>query len=170
MLAASDEGLRKALRRLVGQGIVSVEVHGPVSTYRLNREHLAAQPVIDIARLRATLLLWLEEALSSWTIPPEYAAVFGSAGRGQMTSSSDIDLLLVRPDACDEDAWGEQVGDLADLVRRWTGNDTRPLQYAASELGTAHEPVLQDIVREGLTVYGQPSWFRRQLVPTPPPA
>lgn len=163
MLDVSDEGIRKVLRRLVGQGIVSTQVHGPVSTYELNREHLAAQPVIDIAQLRSTFLDRVERALSAWAIPPKYAAVFGSAGRGQMTTSSDIDILLIRPDRCDEELWDEQVLELTQQVTRWTGNDVRPLEYTVSELEVALEPVLEDVEREGLTVFGQPVWFRRRV-------
>jgi predicted nucleotidyltransferase len=163
MLDASDEGIRKVLRRLVGQGIVSTQVHGPVSTYELNREHLAAQPIIAIAQLRSTFLDRLERAFSAWGIPPKYAAVFGSAGRGQMTTSSDIDILLIRPDRCDEELWDEQVLELTHQVARWTGNDVRPLEYTVSELEEAREPVLEDVAREGLTVFGQPAWFRRRV-------
>jgi predicted nucleotidyltransferase len=165
MLSASDEGIRKVLRRLTGQGIVSAQMHGPVSTYELNREHVAAQPVMDLARLRTLFLERLEQALSAWVIAPEYAAVFGSAGRGKMTLTSDIDILLVRPDGYDEELWLEQVMDLTQKVTRWTGNDARPLEFAMSELDAAHEPVLEDVAREGLTVYGDPSWFRRRIRP-----
>lgn len=163
MLDVSDEGIRKVLRRLAGQGIVTTRVHGPVSTYELNREHLAAQFVIAIAQLSGTFLDRLEHAFSAWDIPPKYAAVFGSAGRGQMTTSSDIDILLVRPDRCDEELWDEQVLKLTQQVTRWTGNDVRPLDYTVSELEEAREPVLQDVAREGLTVFGQPAWFRRRV-------
>jgi len=163
MLPASGPGIRRVLRRLVGQGIVSAKEHGYVTTYELNREHLAAQPIIDIARLRTRFLDKLEAALSAWAIPPKYAAVFGSAARGQMTVSSDIDILLIRPDGCDEDLWDEQVLELTQRVARWTGNDARTLQYTASELDAAHEPVLEDALREGLTVCGQSDWFRRRV-------
>jgi predicted nucleotidyltransferase len=163
MLPASGEGIRKVLRRLAGQGIVSVAVHGPVSSYRLNRTHLAAQPIIDLAQLRARFFDKLGHEVTEWSVAPMYAAVFGSAARGALTVSSDIDLLLVRPDGSDEDVWDEQVLELAQTVTQWTGNDVRSLEYTVSELSAARGPVLEDVAREGLTVHGDPSWFRRQV-------
>jgi len=93
-----------------------------------------------------------------------YAAVFGSAARGTMTAESDLDLLLVRADDAPRSVWDEQVGALAADVTRWTGNDTRPLEYTVSELaGSRDEPVLSDVLHEGLTVAGSRAWLNRQL-------
>lgn len=163
MLAASDEGIRKVLRRLSAQGIVTGEKHGPVSTYRLNREHLAAGAVVALAGLRGAFLDRLELALGDWAIPPTYAAVFGSAGRGEMTIDSDIDLLLIRPDSVGEEQWAGQLLDLAASVSRWTGNDTRTLEFSVSEVRSTPEPVLVDVVAEGITVFGKPAWLRQNL-------
>ncbi len=81
-----------------------------------------------------------------------------------MTSSSDLDLLLVRPDDASQTTWDGQVAELSRIVSAWTGNDTRPLEYTSSELaGAADERVLQDIAREGLTVAGTRAWLTRQL-------
>jgi hypothetical protein len=160
----SEEGIRKVLQRLTGQGIVHCERVGNAYSYRLNREHLAAGPVTKLANLPDTLLRRIEERLASWTVRPVYAAVFGSAARGTMTPDSDLDLLLIRPDDSPPDNWDEQVGALMADVTRWTGNDTRPLQYTVSELANARgEPVLRDVLDEGLTVAGSHAWLNRQL-------
>lgn len=154
----SEDGIRKVLVRLVAQGIVLANRVGNAYAYQLNREHLAAGPVIALARARSTLLERLEAELAGWRPPPVYAAVFGSAARGDMTADSDIDLLFIRPDDVDEDAWEERVTALAGLATRWTGNDTRPLQFTVSEVGD-HEPVLRDVLREGLTIAGTRAWL-----------
>lgn len=160
----SEEGIRKVLRRLARQGIVHSERVGNAYSYRLNREHLAAGPVMELARLLATLLGRLEERLARWPVPPVYAAVFGSAARGTMTPDSDLDLLLIRPDDSPPGDWDEQVSDLAADVSRWTGNDTRTLQYTVSELSANRgEPVLRAVLDEGLTVAGSRAWLNRQL-------
>ncbi len=161
----SEEGIRKVLRRLTTQGIVSAERIGPAFAYRLNRAHLAAEPILALAGLRGTFLARLEQLLASWAPPPAYAAVFGSAGRGVMRPDSDIDLLLVRPDGPD-DAWDTQLEVLVDTVTAWTGNDLRPLVYTLTELDAARgEPVLLDILEGGITVAGERSWFQRRVRP-----
>jgi hypothetical protein len=160
----SEEGIRKVLRRLARQGVVHSERVGNAYSYRLNREHLAAGPIIELSRLAHTLLQRLEDRLAGWAFPPTYAAVFGSAARGTMTEDSDLDLLLVRADDTPVDIWDEQVGELIADVTRWTGNDTRPLEYTVSELTAARaEPVLRDVQKEGLTVAGRRAWLSRHL-------
>ncbi len=161
----SEEGIRKVLGRLTSQGIVLSERVGNAFAYRFNRDHLAAQHIVGIARIQETFLASLEKLLMSWRTPPVYAAVFGSAARGQMTPSSDIDLLLVRPDAASGPEWEDQVATLATTVTRWLGNDTRILEFTEDEITARgfEEPVLDDVLREGLTVVGRRSWLNKKL-------
>ena len=116
----SEEGIRKVLRRLTAQGVVSAERVGPAFAYRLNRAHLAAEPIIALAGNRAAFLARLGRLPASWAQPAAYAAVFGSAGRGTMRPDSDIDLLLVGSNGPD-DTWEAQVDDLVSTVSAWTG-------------------------------------------------
>lgn len=161
----SEEGVRKVLRRLTSQGIVLSERIGNAFAYRFNHDHLAAQYVVGLARIQETFLARLEGLLESWQFPPVYAAVFGSAARGQMATSSDIDLLLVRPRAAADAEWEDQVNDLAATVTRWLGNDTRVMEFTENEIATRgrDEPVLNDVLQEGLTVAGKRSWLIKQL-------
>lgn len=165
LMRHSEEGIRKVLQRLTKQGIVRSDRVGHAFAYRLNRDHLAAEHIIGLAQLPKTFLKRIEDRLESWETPPVYAAVFGSAARGSMTVDSDLDLLLIRPDGADDDLWETQVNDLIADVIRWIGNDTRPLEFTAAELA-AHghdEPVLSDVLREGLTVAGSRAWLATQL-------
>lgn len=170
MLAhVSQEGIRKALARLVVQGVVDSEQVGQAFTYRFNTEHLAAEPIIALAQLRSTLLRRLEERLASWTVQAVYGAVFGSAGRGTMRPDSDLDLLLVRDDAVDGDraaaaVWEQQLNDLVRSVSRWTGNDTRPLELTRAQVrASSPTGVLGDVLAEGLTIAGRRSWLLAEL-------
>jgi hypothetical protein len=161
----SEEGIRKVLIRLVKQGVVHSGKVGNAFTYRLNRDHLAAEYIIGLAGLQNTLLKRIEDRLESWILPPMYAAVFGSAARGLMTADSDLDLLLIQPDGADDALWETQVNDLTAEVTRWTGNDTQPLEFTASELAGRgrDEPVLRAVLDHGLTVAGTRSWLNQQL-------
>jgi len=160
----SEEGIRKVLLRLTRQGIVHSERIGNAYSYRLNREHLAAEPIIALANIPHILLRRLEERLQMWAHPPVYAAVFGSAARGTMTEDSDLDLLLIRADDTPSDDWDEQVAELVADVSRWTGNDARTLEYTVSELTAARdERVVLDVLAEGLTVAGRHAWLSRHI-------
>jgi predicted nucleotidyltransferase len=160
----SEEGIRKVLLRLVRQGIVQSTRIGGAYAYELNREHLAAGPIIQLAQLPQRLLKQIEEYLQNWDPRPLYAAVFGSAARGTMTDQSDIDILLVRADDAAVDNWDTQVSALASDISRWTGNDARPLEYTVSELLAArNDLVIRDVMKDGLTVAGQRAWLIQNL-------
>lgn len=166
----SAEGIRKVLTRLTAQGVVLHDRAGRTNTYRLNVEHLAAEPVMALARLTGTFLDRLEAYLAAWGEELIYAAVFGSAATGQMAIDSDIDVFLVR---ASEPAnppvnrgWEQRVADLACRVTAWTGNDARTVEYTEVELhaaAMAGEPLLRQVAAQGLTVAGKRAWLSSQL-------
>jgi predicted nucleotidyltransferase len=164
----SEAGVRKALKRLVEQGIVTDDRVGQAVSYRLNRRHVAAPHIMAIARLFDELLDRIRAELARWEIPAQYAALFGSAARGQMRPDSDIDLLVVRPDRVkgDHAVWREQLERLAQEVTAWTGNDARVLELSATEvrLGLVDgEPMYDDIRRDGVRLHGPTGYLRRAL-------
>ena len=161
----SEAGVRNALSRLREQGIVDAERIGHAVTYRLNREHLAAGPVIELAHLQATFLQRVREVIAGWSVEARYAALFGSAAKGSMRPDSDIDVFLVRPSDVDPDdpSWSTQVGDLTTVVSRWTGNDARILEYSEDEVDSGlrqGDRVLGDIATDGITLHGPTRFLR----------
>ena len=160
----SVEGVRRCLRRLVEQGIVLNRPAGKGWLYRLNREHLAAPPIIALATLRTTFIDRLRADLEGWATPCVYAAMFGSAARGNMRPDSDIDVLIVRPAVDpDDDTWRGQLDALTQRATGWTGNDTRVLEFSDDDVKSAlaaGERVLVDIARDGVRLAGPPSYLR----------
>jgi hypothetical protein len=174
LTTASGEGIRKVLTRLSVQGVVLHSRVGRTDTYRLNTDHLAAAPILELSRLADELLDRIQARLKGWRERPKYAAVFGSAATGRMTLSSDIDLFLVRcsppapPDVPHDDpgVWEQQVEQLTRSVAAWTGNDARVVEYTEDELRSAvgaGEPLLRDVAKQGLTVAGSRAWLNKQL-------
>jgi predicted nucleotidyltransferase len=173
LTTVSGEGIRKVLTRLTAQGVVLHDQVGRTNTYRLNTEHLAAEPIIALSRLASTFLNRLEEHLDRWGKELKYAAVFGSAATGRMTLDSDIDLFLVRASVSehegrDNDLWEQRVAELARSITAWTGNDGRIVEYTEDDLRAAvaaGEPLLRDVAAQGMTVGGIRAWFNKQLRP-----
>jgi predicted transcriptional regulator len=169
MPTKSEDGVRRVLQRLSAQGVVRSDRVGNAYTYRLNRDHLAAEHIVGLANLFSTFLDRLSELLDGWSPKPSYAAVFGSAAVGTMTSGSDIDLLLIRPGAADDETWDAQVHALVESVARWTGNDVRPLVLDEADVSPG-ETVLREVLERGLTVAGTHDWLARRLRKTKAPA
>lgn len=93
----TEIGIRRVIQRLVAQGIVIGIAIGKRSGYVLNRQHVAADGVIQLTGLRRLLWSRMAEHIAHWPSKPVLARVFGSAARGDGDETSDIDVLLVRP-------------------------------------------------------------------------
>lgn len=161
----SDEGIRKALRRLSAQGIVTSELVGDVVGHRLNRRHLAAPQVLAIASMRDTLIERMQESLKAWPSPPRWTALFGSAARGEMRVDSDIDLFVVDP-GVDAELWETWTSAFAADVSAWTGNDLRILSLTEEEVrqGAAkRDPIIESLLADALVVSGPTDWLRRTV-------
>lgn len=155
----AQEGVRKALRRLVDTGIVEQQEAGNAILYRFNRRHLAAPAVEQLTDLRRALLTRLTDTFRAWAPPPLHASVFGSAARGDGDSSSDIDLFVVRPDSvqADDRMWREQIERLPDDVRDWTGNHANIVEIPESalvDLRRRRPAVVGSLEADALTLVG----------------
>jgi predicted nucleotidyltransferase len=121
----SQAAAQVVLTRFVDQGLVLMEEAGRARLYTLNRDHIAAAPIADLANLRPAFFRRLsDEVFAFWRPQPLHVSVFGSAARGDGGPDSDIDIFLVRPGGIDEEdgKWRAQVEALVDNVFRWTGN------------------------------------------------
>lgn len=158
----SPDGARKVLLRLTAEGLVRSIPGGRSNLYRLNRDHLAAPAVLELAGLRATLIRRLKEEMSAWAHPPTYAALFGSGARGTMSVESDLDVFLLKPDDAGT-SWDDNVEAIEEAASRWTGNDVQVLEFSTQESrgNASSEPVLRDVVHDGITILGDRLAFRR---------
>ena len=158
----SVPGVRKVLNRLVEQGIVSADQAGRTLTYRLNRDHLAAAPIIELAHLDDALIERIRTAVATWDQAPLLVMLFGSAATGQMRVDSDIDVFVVGNEPSDDsDRWRAQISELELDITKWTGNDARVLAYTVDDLAHANDVVVDDIARDGLLIAGDRAVLRR---------
>lgn len=158
----TQKAVWSALQRLSKQGVVLKEQKGQAGLYSLNREHLAAPYITGLANLKHELLVRITKTLSEWEIKPIFAAIFGSAARGEMRLDSDIDIFIVRPDtvAPDHNVWASIQAALADSVTKWTGNDARIFELSENEVLkglAANERVLTDIRDQAIVLLGERS-------------
>ncbi len=158
----STRGVTRALQRLVDHGIVHVAPAGAANLYQLNRQHLAADHIVALSRLRDTLAERISDHVEHWHRPVDLVVLFGSAARNQMSLDSDIDLFVVS-DHVGTETWDTQAHQLAQQVRTWTGNDCRILEMTPQQVtdGAGDDPVLTEIARDGQTLHGDASLLRR---------
>jgi len=170
LAGVSQNGAWRALRRLVDQGVVIEQpAGGRAMLYTLNRDHLAADPIITLTRLRSILIERLKEQLAAWEVQSIHASIFGSAARGDGDTESDIDILVIRPKDVEEedDQWRSQINSLAAAIHSWTGNHAGIAEIAERDLARLRRErpaVIKDVVADGITLVGEEpsSLFRRR--------
>ncbi len=149
----------RILGRLVEHGVVRAEEAGASRLYSLNREHLIAEPLLALTRLRGRLLERLVGELEGWELPARHASLFGSAARGDGDTRSDIDVFVVRPGGIDEEhpTWREQVDALPTRIFDWTGNRASVAEVPEDDLPRLvreRPAVATEIRRDAVTLVG----------------
>jgi len=143
------------IEELIQSGLVSETIAGRSSMVVLNRNHLAAGPVLALAGLRGELIRRLRERLAAW--PDLHGSwLFGSVARGDADSDSDVDLLIVTDDLQSSDLH-ERLSRLQADVRSWTGNDLQIVEHSPSswqKLVRAGNPLVQQIRQDGIALAG----------------
>lgn len=148
----SDEhslwSVQETLKALAQLGIIETQKIGRAGVHTINEEHVAiphlrhlADPIGALSRV---ILDTIDEAV-------ETVLIFGSIARGEATRSSDIDLAAVI-----NAEWDGRV-DLQEVVRKRFGNECDVLVFTVDEfqqLAKAGEPVVRDIIRDGLALVG----------------
>jgi len=149
------------LKALGAAGIVTSESHPPSNLYSLNRQHVAADPIMALVSMRSVLFDRMRTAVASWDPEPAAVWVFGSFARGDATTASDMDVLVVRPDSVGEDdpSWHRQISQLEQDVRDWSGNDCNTIEFGRrtfAELVDSGDRLPTDVAHDGIHLFGNP--------------
>lgn len=154
---SSRAGVTRVLTHLVASGLVDCRPAGRANLYSLNRDHVAARAIEQLAELRTLALERITTHVASWEIPPTAVWMFGSAARGDGTVESDIDLLVLRPESTEEEHWTRQTMDLSKMVRAWTGNRCEILEYTERELDTLvsqKDSLVNSLRKDSIVLFG----------------
>jgi predicted nucleotidyltransferase len=155
----SQPAVNGALRRLAEEGLVRAEAAGSAYLYTLNRDHLAARAVEQLADIRSELERRMRAEIADWEIAPAHVSIFGSAARGDGDTRSDIDVFVVRAAgvAADDAGWRGQLERLSDDVHGWTGNHVGLSEVSATDirrLRRERPPVVEALRRDAVTLAG----------------
>ena len=149
----------RVLPHLVELGLVERREVPPSSLFRLVPDHIAASPLLRIARARDGMLEAMGRIAGDLAVSPTSVIVFGSFARGEADAHSDIDTILVRPAGVDEadEMWAASVEEWSNAVSRVSGNRVEVLEVGADEIAGhlgSRRQVWRDVRRDGLVVYG----------------
>lgn len=156
----SHAQVSRVLPGLVDLGLVERREAPPSSLFRLVPEHVAAGPLLALARARDCVVEEMGRVAALLPTVPVSVITFGSFARGEADSESDIDAVFVRPVGIDEsdEAWADSVEQWRSRIHRVSGNPVEVLEVGSDEVGTrlsSRHPVWGDIRREGVVVHGR---------------
>ena len=157
-----------ALADLAQAGIVTQDPFAHATSYQLNRTHLVAQLIIEVAGAIGELTTKIRERVDDWTIKPVAAWMYGSTARGDGDRASDIDLLFVLPDGLtgeERDRWEEhQVSPLLVAVYDMTGNQASYLPHTVDTflaLEARQSEFSKNLHCDGIDLFADGSSWRR---------
>lgn len=119
------------------RGLVIVERAGQARMCRLNRQHLAADAIVALVTLRSQILERIRLEVESWELQPAHASLFGSVARGEGTSDSDLDVLVVRTDDVDGESWERQLSTSGERLQLVLGNAVSWFDVSRADLRRA---------------------------------
>lgn len=140
------------INELSEAGIVSANPAGSARMVSLNVAHLAAEPLISLARTRARLVTRLTDELAGWN-GLAGAWLFGSAARGSGDRESDVDLLLVAENSTETASWAESAARIISDVHSWTGNPAQLVEHTTgsfARLVRDRNPLVDAIREDGI--------------------
>ena len=149
----------RVIPSLVELGLVERREVPPSSLFCLNRENEAARLVAELARLRDSVLKRIGTAAGNLPRPPVSVIVFGSFARREADRTSDIDVVIVRPDEVDPDdeAWTAGIDRWRESAAATTGNDIEVIDIgltaAVGKLSDGGQ-LWEDIARDGVSIFG----------------
>ncbi len=152
--------ISRVLPGLVVLGLVERREVPPSSLFRLVPEHVAAGPLVALARSRDGVIVEMGRVAAALPVVPASVIVFGSLARAEADSESDIDAVFVRASGVDEsdEAWADSVEQWRSQIRRISGNPVEVLEVGSEEVGarlSGRRPVWRDIRSEGIVVHGR---------------
>lgn len=157
LAGVSSTRTAEVIGRLVEHGVVERQESGGAHLCQLNRDHLAAAALLDLARLRGRLLDALRNEFENWEFAPLHASLFGSTARGDGDLHSDIDILLIEPDGVDHDTWDAQLLAAGERIERRTGNHVAWVSLPHTQLhvaADAEEPIFAAWQTDGIHLTG----------------
>ncbi len=153
MARVSPGHANAVLDDLVDLGLVYETAAGRSLMVSLNRNHLAAEPVIALASLRNSLIERLRAQVSLWH-GLQAAWLFGSVARGTSSRGSDIDMLVIFDDGHVNQA-DQAIAEVYGLVKDWTGNDLQVVEHTMGswrELVRSNNPLVAAIRSDGIAL------------------
>ncbi len=156
----SSSRAHQVVTNLAAHGIVIVDSRRGSRLVRLNDDHVATEHAVALATLRTRVIEQIRKELSGWKLPAVHASLYGSAARGDGSTDSDLDILVIHEplsSATEQEEWDDQLAQSAEMIHTWTGNWASWFQVTEAELSqmaTSNHSLIAEWRRDAITLVG----------------
>jgi predicted nucleotidyltransferase len=151
---------QEVINHFADRGLVLINQVGRSHLCAFNRKHIAASAIQELLHQQANIRIVIANRIDKWSLKPLSATLFGSAARGTGSASSDIDILLIKPERAERSSatWADQRFETSQHLQLVIGNNILWFDLTQSELlraNRAKEPLIAQVKREGVHLLGE---------------
>jgi predicted nucleotidyltransferase len=173
----STWSVSREFSKLVKRGIIKEKKEGRERYYRLDISNPQSRALCHLFETERRDQLYKGNRRLAWAMQ-EFAkrtfdllpqvqclVLFGSAARGEMAKTSDVDILVVVP-TLEQDAFNrlmKSVDSLATETRSAYGLSLSPVTMTMKDWEAAireRKRIAQDVMREGIVLFGEDRYYR----------
>jgi predicted nucleotidyltransferase len=148
---------QRTLARYADAGIVRATPAAHATLYELNRGHVLADAIFELLAAPAKVSESIGEIVRRRAGDTVTTALFGSAARGDDTSESDLDILLVTPDNFPASEIDELRQEIETRVESLLGRQAQVLDFDRNQFAhmvETHDPLIDALERDADTIVG----------------
>jgi len=163
-------------RKLAKQGILLLKAEGREKSYRINLSNPTARKLYELFETERREGFYKSHRRLAWALQDftkrvldflpqiQFAVLFGSAARAQLTKSSDVDLLVIAP-TMEQVAFNKimkSVDSLATETRAAYGFPLSGVTMTMKDWETAireRKRIAQDVMRDGIVLFGEERYY-----------
>lgn len=164
-------------RKLAKQGILATKAEGREKSYRANLSNPPSRKLTELFETERREEFYKRNRRLAWALQdftkrvfdflPQVQSVvlFGSAARGQLAKTSDVDALVVVPTMEQEafNALMKSVNELATQVRARYGFLISAVTMTTKDFEAAlreKKRIANDVVRDGIVLFGEDRYYQ----------
>jgi predicted nucleotidyltransferase len=164
-------------RKLAKQGILATKAEGREKSYRVNLPNPAAKKLAELFETEKREEFYRKGRRLAWALQdftkrvfdflPQIQSVvlFGSAARGQLTKTSDVDALVIVPTMEQEsfNAVMKSVDELVAEVRARYGFQISAVTMTMKDFEAAlreRKRIANDVLRDGIVLFGEERYYQ----------
>lgn len=164
-------------RKLAKQGILLFKTEGREKSYKVNLSNPAARKLYELFETERREEFYKNNRRLAWALQdfskrvfdflPQIQSVilFGSAARGQLAKTSDVDVLVIVP-TMEQDDFNKlmkSVDALAADIRGTYGFQLSAVTMIMKDFESAvreRKRIVQDVLREGVVLFGEERYYQ----------